>query len=44
MWNLTDSYIILPTDSFSVPPEASNAVYDVLTGAYNPAGRTVVTW
>ena len=25
-------------------PEAGNAVYDVLTGLYNPAGHTVVTW
>ena len=24
--------------------EAGNAVLDVLTGVYNPAGRTVVTW
>ena len=24
--------------------EAGNAVYDVLTGLHNPAGRTVVTW
>ena len=24
--------------------EAGNAVFNVLTGAYNPAGRLVVTW
>ena len=24
--------------------EAGNAVYDVLSGQYNPAGRTAVTW
>ena len=24
--------------------EAGNAVFDVMTGVYSPAGRTVVTW
>ena len=27
-----------------LPTEAGNAVFDVITGQHNPAGRTVVTW
>lgn len=38
------SHVHFHTPLLHLSTEAGNAVYDVMTGLYNPAGRTAVTW